>query len=365
MSARYPNRKSRFFSHYLVVLGAVFFCGASLCSADVLRTGSGESLTGDLTRIAEGILVFRTSLRGQMMLPMSEVRSLQTEGRWIVDLADGTVHIGTFSRQGILPDSAVEGDGRFVPLAFAAVVSAQKAPPLPAPEASAAGEPLWRAEAGVGVQSQFGTQDSVAPIVTLDVARALEEHDLGLRMRFDIPSTEAVGDFAQAQLSLIPRRPRVWAPYFRAEAARNQNESLDWRTGLALGVRYEFAPDAEWSLGASLGIAGYHSAWRGGEAGPLSRGGRREEATRGGVQLGIDHSVALWGNGRWDNRLTLNPGSSPGSAFRAEAESALTYPLSSRLQLRFDMLVSYEDDPVFDTLEPVDTSLGASVRFRF
>ena len=66
-------------------------------SADVLVLDSGESLSGSLIRIKEGTLTFKTSLSGQMMVPVDTVKSLVTDKNYVVTRGDGATRYGRFS----------------------------------------------------------------------------------------------------------------------------------------------------------------------------------------------------------------------------------------------------------------------------
>lgn len=336
--------------------------------ADVLVTADGESMSGDLARIVDGILVFRTSLRGQMMLPVSEVETLQTGNRWIVSLAGGGVHIGRFASDGILLDASGEGAGELVPVAYKNIKSAKTAPPLPKErETGWRGEEFgpWRYELAAGVESRFGSADRTVPFVEWNARRAFESNELGLRLRFDAPEADAPGDLVRGRLALHPREPRGWSPYLEGRAERNVEEYLSWRTGLSVGVRYDFSGEEAWTLAGYVGLAGYHSRWRRAPADWWRGSEDAAEEAVVGPQFGVRHARPVWGAGRWESGLTLNRGSASGSLFRAEAETVFTYPLTSRLRLRLDMLVSYEESPVYEALEPFDTRLGASFQLEF
>jgi len=328
--------------------------------ADILVTAEGESLSGNLSRIADGILVFRTSLRGQMMVPTSEVRSLKTEGRWIVTLDGGDVHIGRFAGRGIDLDGHDGRDGVVVSVDHADVVSAKQAPPLPGTDPAA-----WRQQFSLGAQAHVGSGDSVAPFVQYDLDGQGPRGTLELRMRFDVPDGGMPPDVARGELELTPERPGAWRPFLRGDFARDRHEALSWRTGLAVGLRHDFSPRGTGQTTGYLGVAGIYSQWRDPDAATWFVPRGSEGTTALGLQAGLAHRQPVGGAAQWDSRLTLSPGTAPRSDFRAEAETALTLPLTSQLRLRFDAQLAYEDEPVFETLRSLGANLGASVQFEF
>ncbi|MCF6287406.1 MAG: DUF481 domain-containing protein, partial [Candidatus Hydrogenedentes bacterium] len=196
--------------------------------------------------------------------------------------------------------------------------------------------------------------------------RPLKQGTLSLRLNFDVPDTDTVGDVVQADLELLSRSPGQWTPFLRLTLGRDVYEALAWRTGLTVGVRHDFSAGDDAEFFGFVGLAGFYSHWRGRDTGKFGYQSRESEGAAAlRVPLGMAYSQLVRGGGRWDSRLTLLPGVSSVSDFRAEAETALTYPLMPRLHLRLDMRVVFEEEPVFDTLDSVDTHLGASIRFDF
>ena len=344
------------------------FCLAAGAPADLLVTGQGESLSGELSRIADGILVFRTSMRGQMMVPVTEVTSLSTDSAWAITNTAGTVHIGRFASGGI--EVAARGDAapRWIPLVMADVAAARQIPPgIETGSSGADAVPKWTAEAAAGVRMYTGSEDGAAPHVSLGLrgadSRSAIEFDLG----FDIDATGGFPTYFRGRFEAVGITDRPWGPFVQALAERDRNRALDLRTGLTVGVRYAFDGDRASDWFGLAGIGGTLDDWeRGDNAGDQWRGAdpTRTDADLN-LHLELRYSHALWGRGSWDNRLYVLPGLTDFGHFRAGMESSLVYPVTSRLQLRLEMLMGYEQDPVFSSLDRLDTSLGASIQLNF
>jgi len=334
-------------------------------SADVLVTAGGESLSGTISRVAEGILVFRTSLRGQMMLPMSEVRSLESRERWIVTHRDESVEIGRLVSGGIVVDGSAEDGGETVlPLDYRRIRSIKNAPPL----SVEGGEPTqgvrWEQRVSASLGAYTGTSDGFRSRLAWEAMREGLKTRLGLRLQIAGLEDEGAGDTLSGTVHLLPKVPAGWSPYLDLRFERQVEEALRWRTGIGVGVRYDFDGDPERGYFAYVGASLQRSAWRERHGNRL--GQRATEAdTTAGPEVGVGYERPLWRDGRWDSRLSVRPGSGEGSAVWAAAESTLTYPLSPKLHLRFDVSVAFEEEPVFDTLERFNTRFGAGLEFNF
>ena len=360
-------RKSVVWGPYWLALG-VLLCLPGVSRADLLVTGQGESLSGELSRIVNGILVFRTSMRGQMMVPMSEVRSLSTDAAWAVTDASGAVHIGRFVPGGIAatPDGA-ESDA-VETLALEAVSSAKRLPTGIEPGSKASGaDSGWTGYGGTGVRVFEGAEDGVAPQVTLGVRGTDERGAVDVDMRFDAESEDGFPGYYRGRFELSGAPERPWKPFVQALAERNRYQALDIRTGLTLGVRYDFDGPEPGGLSGLAGLGGSVGRWDEARFSDSRLGWAERERTQSDLNLHLElrYSRAVWGGGTWDSRLYLQPGVTDADHFRAGAESSLVYPVTARLQLRLDMLMGYDHDPVFEEIERVDTSLGASIQLEF
>ncbi|NLN91806.1 MAG: hypothetical protein GX130_00665 [Candidatus Hydrogenedens sp.] len=86
----------QFFSGLLL---CAFLLGLSFsCRGDLLTLQNEESLSGTLLRIRKSTLVFRTSLEGQMMLPVDRAKKLTTQNIFSIQLQDGRTLIGRFGQ---------------------------------------------------------------------------------------------------------------------------------------------------------------------------------------------------------------------------------------------------------------------------
>lgn len=348
-------------------LKSTLVVGLMLCTAlflpaaraDLLVTASGESLSGDLTRVVDGILVFRTSLKGQMMLPVSEVKSLSTDKSWVVTEVSGTVHIGRFVPEGVVGEGV---DAKVEVLSLASVTAAK-----PVPGQAPAEGAGWRGEAGAGVRAFEGTQDGVEPALRLGAQKRGEHINTSLQLRFDADGKDTLPSYFSGTFEVTEATEEPWAPFVQGLVERNTYEALRVRTGLTVGVRYRFAEAASGPLEGLAGLGASYAEWHRDylERGMLNPASGDEEQTELNVHLGLRYSRTIWGGGNWSSGLYLLPSLTDADDFRAGATSSVVYPVTNRLQLRLEMLMNYDNHPAFSSLERVDTSVGASLEWDF
>lgn len=360
MKPKYSNRLKRTVASLLLCCSVLFLPSAR---ADLLVTASGESLSGSLTRIADGILVFRTSLKGQMMLPMSEVKSLSTEKEWVVKESGGAVHVGRFVPEGIAAGSAGSDQGGTTAISLTAVDSAGPV----VVKGTGSTDESWTVEAGAGVRAFNGTRDGVEPSARVGVRARGERINTSLQLRFDADGEDSTPSYFSGTFDVTASGDESWAPFVQGILDRNTSEALSIRTGLTVGVRYNFQIQATGQLQAQLGLGASYGEWNRDFLNRrfLNTEGGEEEQTEANVHLGLRYSRSIWGGASWSSGFYLMPNLTDADEFRAGATSSVVYPVTSRLQLRLEMLMNYDNDPVLSSLDHVDTSVGASLEWNF
>ncbi len=340
-------------------------CSSGAARADLLVTASGESLSGVLTRVKDGILVFRTSLEGQMMLPMFEVKSLATDQAWVVTESGGAVHIGRFVPEGIEESSTEGAESKIVTVSLSAVDSAR-----PALQQSAGKEPTdtgWSGEVGAGVRAFEGTRDGVEPQLRLGLRNRSERINTSLQLNFDAAGEDSLPAYFKGSFDIAEATGESWAPFVQALLERNTNEALQVRTGLTVGVRYRFDTPGAGGLEGLAGIGASYGEWSREylDEAPFLRSADGESRSELNMTLGLRYSRSIWGGAEWSSSIYLTPSLTDADDFRAGASSSVVYPVTSRLHLRLEMLMNYDHQPALSSLDGVDTSVGASIELDF
>jgi hypothetical protein len=346
------------------LLAALALLAAS-ARADLLVTASGESLSGDLTRVVEGVLVFKTSLEGQMMLPVSEVKSLTTEKSWVVTESGGAVHIGRFVPEGIQESAGEGGEPNLVELPMSSIASAKL---VPGQSPTHTGDTRWESDAGVGVRAFEGTGDGVEPLAGLHTRRWGEKVNTSLQLQFDVTGESDSPPYFTGTFDVTGVSEASWEPFVQALVERNTNEALRVRTGLTLGVRYHFyTSESGGQLEGLAGLGANYGEWSRSflERQALWERSDAEAQSEANALLGLRYSRTIGGGGHWSAGLSLLPSLTDADDFRAGAASTVIYPVTSRLRLRLEMLMNYDQQPAFASLDQLDTSLGASLEWNF
>lgn len=343
---------------------------------DVLTLQSAESFSGALQRIRTGALAFRTSLKGQMMVPVDTVASLSTEGNFVITLGDDRVFYGSFvTREGDTFIRSLDGSAE-QSVDIGAVSEA-----LPIPKTQETGlsaeqsKAAWLSTIETGVQHHAGDNDNTEPFAKIEVSRS----NTGGSFEGSLAIEGSNPDSFPAWLRGIARYQqssgnRV-APFIEAAVERDTNAALELRTDLVLGLGGVFysniaVTEGESALEGGFGLNLAHESWdvtsmRQGVTGIFGEGGATTDSLELSLRLDLRFSRALFRHGLFTSEVILYPSLSELGSLRARAESAFTLPLTDRLKLRMNVLTGYDSDPAFRNLDRWTGMVGASVRVDF
>jgi len=345
---------------------------AGAARADLLVLDSGESLSGTTIRVAEGTLVFRTTLAGQMMVPMDQVYALTTAANLFVGMADETVHYGRLAMRDKQP-RLLPLDGREArPIDLAQV---NEAIPIPSPPGSGEADyearlAEWRATIEAGVQWHGGNRDHLDLISRLELSRKSETSSFESDVLMERADPDDFPSFIRGEAELRGRGDRPLQPYLQARAERDTDAALDLRAGLSLGVIRPLLENGAHGLDALAGLDYTHEEWdpaplRSNEGPVLFAGDSQRTTGELNLQLGLRYSRALFGSGTLNGDVVFYPALTNLGDLRARSQTALTFPLSTRLRLRLDLLIDFDNQPEFHGLNEWDAAVGASVRVAF
>lgn len=343
---------------------AVFFvltlftlAAASVC-ADVVVLQNGESLSGTFSRIRENTLIFRTSMQGQLMTPMSEVRALSTDKTLCITLTDGQVLYGRLAIvdevQQLFP---LNGEAP-IQLAAAAI---QETLPIPTPPAAAGNTGLegLNISGSAGVQWRSGSTTAVEPTIRLDAQGGSET------WRFDAGTTteraepENFPAYLRAQAELFGNRTGKTSPYMGMETERDLDRALELRQHLALGLYQSLYGTNTAALGALAGI----------DLGYEQEESRQQAISRTGfalnLRLGLRYYQLFARQHSLSTALMLLPSLTEHGGFRARSETAYSLPMADRLQLRLELIIGYDNDPLTSDIDRWSATIGAGLNLAF
>ncbi len=356
--------------HVLLLLAALFFARGAV--GDVLVLEDEERLSGHVARVAGGTLVFRTSLEGQMMVPMDAVRALATEENLVISFRAGGVHYGRFAQIDNVPHVIPIGGGAAKPIELAEVEEAMviPRPPEGGEDIEVATLSTWRAALDAGVHRRGGTVDYADLVARFELRHEGGEADFlakGLVERSD--PADAVR-FARGSAEIAGAADSGLAPYGEIQAERDVASALDLRGGLTLGVGRLLAASTEGSILGRVGANYTREEWDARYVRAHSRGRDWDGAGRSkrdelNLQLGLRYSRLLFQNSRLSGDVVAYPSVSRPGDWRVRSETALTVPVASHLHLRFDLSVDYDNEPGFGAVSEWATTIGASIGMEF
>jgi len=335
-------------------------CLAISAHADFVRLDSGETFTGTLVQVKDGLLKFKTSLSGQVMAPMATVDRLECERPFVITLADGATRYGRFVRADDV-DAVQNADAPPEPVTLTDVQEALEVPGVKRGE--------WTAETSLNVQARSGIDDSVEPSARLELRGPMEGGgEAALDFEVDRSDPEQFPAYARARAERFPAEGT--GTYLALDAERATDRALEWRTGVTLGVGRWLQAWGGRTWLATIGVQPSYESW---STDDLIEGGsvpdylaeRAAETGRLNLHLGGRFGIQLGERTDFEQRLTLLPDLLEPGEFRAASETELSRTLSDNLRLRLHLLLEYTTDPLLAPADPWNASLGAGIAFEF
>lgn len=338
-------------------LAIVLFSFSAL--ADVVVLESGESLSGKAIRIQDGVLLFRTSLSGQMAVPADTLKSLRTDSSYLIQLVHGESRYGRFAvlneTQRLLP---LDG-GPAQPLDLAAILSAE---PIPAGPGGAEHTRV-QAEVESGVLGRFGTEDALTPYLGLRLRDAGAGQDWELRVAGGGDLEGGGLDFATGVLSWRYLDSGKFQPFLRVSGVFDEQNRLKVRGGLSLGVGRVMAA---WERGEWWVVGGLHGEYEARRpADDWLRGDAAEHSSDIAAVVGGSYLQTVGRSTEISGELLLYPSLGRPGDVRVEGRASAAWPLGARLRLRLHAQLGYDSAPLVKDMDKATGELGAGVGVRF
>ncbi|MBI2424814.1 MAG: DUF481 domain-containing protein [Candidatus Hydrogenedentes bacterium] len=340
---------------------------AGLATGDVLTLSGGESVQGQLLRIRSGVIQFKTTLEGQIMAPADTVEAIATDRNLVLTLNDESILFGKLATESGENQFHPLDNGPASPIALADIKEAMPIPSPPAKDAPAYESALesWKSSVQTGIRWQDNAKDDVDAFLRLETERRLKDHLAEMNLSVERGDPDDFPSFLEGTARISAENDGAPGIFGEITAERNTFNALDLRTGLALGLHWRAtgaASGTDWHAGLQVAHESHdNDAIR--NIGFERREEKEESALN--LQLGLRYARILHGNAELSTALTLYPSLTDLGDLRARSETAYTLPLAQRLQLRLELAIEYESDPVFGALDPFSASFGASLGVEF
>ena len=376
---------------WLAVLLVAVLAAWSARAEDTLALKSGDTLSGELKELSEGVVVFHTKLTGQVFLPAGEVRGIATAEPWEIMVDSDTPLYGRlrYSGSDVYVDPLEGGAPR--PVDLEAVKYARV---LPASHASSedvdeTGErSSWELSAGAGYYGRLGARDYSDPFVTVMLKRAEERWNFASRLRLGLGGSSDWPRYFTARNELRLYRGEQYYGLAGLDVERDTDIGLSIRGDLSAALGREFFLDSDHELRGDTGLmvtaerfnasllpasmrrelGGLRSGWGFDDwksAAYYTYGERRRQQTGVAWRFQLAYRRDIPFDGLFTEDLVVYPSLTDLGEMRARSESAVQFPLTTRLSVRFDLLLDYERTPEFRSVDPWRTTVGAGVVFDF
>ena len=354
----------------------------ALANGDTLGLAGGDTLTGVLIEVGEGVLVFRTAFAGLVITPTDEVHSLSTDTYFTVVFADGKTVVGRFrtTESGtdmVSPDGQVgvqQVDFRAIAKTSPFQFKPGPSPPPELPEGEAA---LLTGEFEAGYLRRFRESERSSIYSRILLSKETDDYRVQFTSFLGLDDAERFPHLvdALAEWQFMPKerlRPELYVG-----AERDLDRGLKLRATLGAGLSHTVweREDARLEIGAGLNAAlEYFERFPSGSLlehlEQLTQYGyyksdRRPQDQDLNVYFHLRHRQEILERLSVGEELRFYSDVTDLGAFRASSDSSLRYALTQRLTLRINLRVDYESEPAFHDLDRWSSALGAGLAWGF
>jgi putative salt-induced outer membrane protein YdiY len=238
----------------IFALVAVLTVWAGTARADEVTLKNGDRLTGDIVRMGEGNLVFKTLYAGEVKIDWKEVQSIRSKAPVKVQMLDGSVLQGILTSPS--PDRIVVTSDQFGPTMAIPLTNIQALNPPPMVRHSGAFN-----LAGVVAK---GNSDSTAINASALYTLRADRHRFGVEGKYNYGEQSGKVNVRNllAQLTydvFITKRA-----FFNTFASFEQDtfQDLNLRSTIGAGPGYQFIDTKQTQLSATVGVAYVNEDWR-------------------------------------------------------------------------------------------------------
>jgi hypothetical protein len=362
----------------VLIVSSLVACLAA--QGDTLSLTRGEVLKGNLVDLSGGIVVFDTGLAGQVIVPVSQVRSLSTDTIYDIQLGDAKHLRGHFVGEGsttrLVSESGGEGT-RLQLTAIKKITPVLQAAPKQSDTASDAPFSLDFSWEG-GYLYRWGNREYDAAFTRLTLRNRAEAFDFQSAAMLEVSDEY---DFPHLFRSYADWRfpsGTSFQPELGFELERDLDEGLEFRGSLNAGIAKTFVEDSSRFFDLTAGINAafeYYDAeelWSETEN-PIRRriqafyyaDERRREQDQD-INLRFRLRFRQFTRiGTLAQTISLYPSMTDFGEWRARSESSFRMPVTSQLDFRLHLLMDYEEEPEFKHLDSWRTSIGAGFQWDF
>jgi len=226
-------------------------CFANTALADVINLHNGDRLTGSVSTIAGGSVVFQTEYAGKIIVALSAISRMESDKTFEVRTRDGQRQEGKFSVTGEAQEFT-SSDGAITELTLENVATAGEN------RLAITGLGLdWSSRADISAEKSTGNSDT--QYLNLLVETVLKRDTVEHRFSLEIKQQEDDGEKTKDRLDFDYGYKRFisdkWFASGNAEYFEDELKDIDSRITLGAGLGYQFWDDSFGSLAVELGAS--------------------------------------------------------------------------------------------------------------
>ena len=305
--------------------------------AATLRLKDGSIIMGDVEKVFEGKVHFKTAFADTLKIPQDQVVAIDSDQAVAVRIETDEVYQGELSTDSSGAVSVASAGGT-VSTNFATVKSAWK--PGGRDPIIVASERKWSYTAGIEVGGSDGNTENFG--AAINVGAVLEGPDDRLAMYAGYRYKETNGirseDEQKGGIKYTNFFSGKWGWFVREEIERDSFEGIDFRSTTAAGITRRWIDEKRRQLETSAGFSYRFESY----ADPLL-----DDEGFPGLDLSLDHMWQFADWGRMVNSLSYVPSVDDFGDYLLEHETGLDFPLgtSDAWILRIGLSNQYNSNP--------------------
>jgi hypothetical protein len=350
---------------YGLLLAAVFWPAVAFAQPvhDSLTLTTGETLTGTLVNIDEGLVEFRTRHGSHTFLPIDQIHRGKVANPRELSFDDSPAQIGALS---IIDGVLMLETGDEVSTMDAGQVTGAR--PVNTPTGQS-GTTDFGLESGVLMREANRSRTELYARIELN--RDTDWYSWRWYALSTLDGSDDFPRFLRSEFEWNRAPSSSITPFLLAGIERNRDQALDNRVYAAAGVERSWLGVMGGDIRAGLGVGATRERFD--AADELKR--RLEERrlfhdlsrtdTEIDLYLRIIYQAQLRDRLTFQDELRVMPSLTDAGDFRATYDSGLAWRLTDSLELNLRLRIEYDDDPPYSALDEWNAAVGAGVQMRF
>ena len=317
----------------ILLMSVVVF--AQVGSADELYLSNGDQLTGTITHLVDGKLLFKSDVAGEVVVDLSNIQTLSSDEPITVNLQDST----SFTQRVLSAEAgrfAIEGSDALGAQEFAvADIVSINPPPAPVPK--------WTGDISAALTSTHGNtkKDTISAsaklrkrtekdrtTVSADYAKAEQENP-------DTDQKETIEDWWRAKAKYDYFFSQKLYGYLDGRYEKDAIAELDRRVVVGAGVGYQWIESENMNFSTEAGLASLYEKFD----------NQTDSNSEISIQLGYNFDKKLTQNTSFIHELTYYPSIDKLSDYYLTTTAELRTTVTAAIFMNAKAILDYDATP--------------------